>query len=138
MFTTRENGPSKIMMNTVISGATGGSIAVFLKARIMCTHNEISKYDVGALCNGILVGLVGITGACDRTEPWAAFIIGIISGFVYIFACKLLDKLHIDDPIEASAVHGFGGMWGLLAVAIFDNEEGLISSNSSKGTFFGY
>jgi Amt family ammonium transporter len=137
MFTERANGPAKIMMNTVISGATSGIFSVILKPRIMKTHSHLAKYDIGALCNGILCGLVSVTGVCDRTEPWAALIIGAVASLVYSFAAKLIDVLKIDDPIEASPVHGFGGMWGLIAVGIFDNAEGLISSSSGKGRFFG-
>jgi Amt family ammonium transporter len=137
MFTERANGPAKIMMNTVVSGATSGIFSVILKPRIMKTHSHISKYDIGALCNGILCGLVSVTGVCDRTEPWIACFIGAIASLVYCFAAKLLECLKIDDPIEATPVHGFGGVWGLIAVGIFDNAEGLISSSAGKGRFFG-
>jgi Amt family ammonium transporter len=64
--------------------------------------------------------LVGVTGACDRVENWAAFIIGIVSGLFYIAGCVFLEKLNIDDPVEATAVHTFGGFWGIIAVGIFD------------------
>ena len=32
----------------------------------------------------------------------------------------LLQKLKIDDPVDASPVHGFCGIWGVLAAALFD------------------
>ena len=32
----------------------------------------------------------------------------------------LLQKLKIDDPVDAVPVHGFCGIWGLLATALFD------------------
>lgn len=92
---------------------------------------------MSALCNGLLAGLVAITGACDRVDPWAAIVIGVIGGVVYSGACKLCDVMTVDDPIEASSVHGFAGMWGLIAVGIFDNAEGLVSgADSGKGKFF--
>lgn len=50
------------------------------------------RYEVPTLCNGILGGLVGITAGCNDVEPWAAIIIGIVSGFFYIFGCFFLDK----------------------------------------------
>ena len=50
-------------------------------------------------------------------QPWAAIIIGILSGWVYVGASRLMSHvLKIDDPLDAVAVHGFCGAWG-LAVA---------------------
>jgi Amt family ammonium transporter len=49
----------------------------------------------------MLAGLVSITASCNNVEPWAAIAIGVISGFVYIFACWVIAKIKIDDPVEA-------------------------------------
>lgn len=78
------------------------------------------------LCNGILSGLVAITGTCHDVKPWVAFFIGTMGGINYVAACKIIKKLKVDDPIEASVVHGFGGMWGLIATGIFNESTGLI------------
>ena len=95
-------------------------------------------YDVGSLANGLLAGLVAITGVCDAVEPWGALIIGFIGGIVYSLSCKLCEILTVDDPIEASSVHGFTGMWGLIAVGIFHTEKGLLSgAEEGKLRFFG-
>lgn len=137
MYEERATGISKIVMNTIISGATGGLIASILKPLIMGTYTTRNRYDIGALANGLLAGLVAITGACDKVEPWAALIIGLIGGIVYSFACKLCDICTVDDPIEASSVHGFTGMWGLIAVGIFDGSSGLLSgAEDGKFKFF--
>ena len=139
MFAEREQGISKIIMNTILSGTCGGLSASIAKPLVMQTFSSRRRYDVSALCNGLLAGLVAITGACDRVDPWAAIVIGIIGGIVYSGACKLCDVMTVDDPIEASSVHGFAGMWGLVAVGIFDNVEGLVSgAESGKGKFFLY
>lgn len=69
--------------------------------------------------NGCLGGLVGITANCSVVEPWAAVLIGIISGWVYVASSKLLVKLKIDDAVDAIPVHGFCGIWGCLATGIF-------------------
>ncbi len=68
----------------------------------MRTYSKKSRYDVGALSNGILAGLVAITGVCDRCEPWSAFVIGLIGGIIYTLACLIEKVLGVDDPIEAS------------------------------------
>jgi len=69
---------------------------------------------------------VSITGCCNNVKPWASLIIGLIGTVIYLLACKLFEKLKIDDPMESSQIHAFGGLWGLLAVSIFDNDEGLL------------
>lgn len=138
MFVPRTNGPAKIIMNTVIGGSCGGIVAVFVKPHVLGTYSFINRYDTVALCSGILVGLVSITGCCDRIEPWAALIVGGIGGLFYILGCYILDKIHVDDPVEAVQVHMFGGIWGTIAVGLFDNEKGLFYGASGSGTFFGY
>ena len=123
MFAPREKGIAKIMMNTIISGASGGLVATFLKPWLTGYKNYLNKkaYSVNSLANGLLAGLVAITGVADAVEPWGALIIGFVGGIVYSLACKLCEIATVDDPIEASSVHGFTGMWGLLAVGIFHN-----------------
>ncbi len=101
MFVHRKNGPAKIIMNTVIGGSCGGIVASFLKPRILGTYSFINRYDIQAVCSGILVGLVSVTGCCDAVEPWAALIIGGIGGLFYILGCYVLEKIHVDDPVEA-------------------------------------
>ena len=69
--------------------------------------------------NGALGGLVAITANCSVVEPWAAVIIGIIAGWVYVFSSKLLVALKIDDAVDAIPVHLFNGMWGCIATGVF-------------------
>jgi len=138
MFQPRANNSAKIMMCTIISGSTAGLIAAFLKPLIMGTYSRSRRYDVGALTNGLLSGLVSITGVCDRCEPWAACMIGLIGSVMYCFACKLMKKMNVDDPIEASMVHGACGMWGLISVGIFDNQYGLVSDSTDSPKYFGW
>ena len=102
MFVERQYCTAKIMMVTIISGTTGGIASAFLKPIIMGTYSKTHRYDVLALCNGLLSGLVSITGICDRCEPWSAFLIGLTASVVYTFACKVTKKLGVDDPLEAA------------------------------------
>jgi len=104
----------------------------------MGTFTENHRYDVGALTNGMLSGAVAITAVCDRCEPWSAFLIGLISSLIYSLACKMWRKMDIDDPVEASQVHGACGLWGLIATGIFDKEKGLISDSDESGSYMGW
>ena len=73
--------------------------------------------------NGCLTGLVAITAGCASVDTWAAVLIGIIAGWVYMFASKLIIKLRIDDAVDAIPVHMFGGMWGVFAAGLFSKPE---------------
>ncbi|CAE7839305.1 AMT1-3, partial [Symbiodinium sp. CCMP2592] len=109
---------AQVAMNTTLSAATCG-ITVFLLKFVL-----VRKYDVGALCNGILSGLVSITAGCGNMECGSAVLTGFIGAFFYQAASSLLVRLKIDDPVDASAVHGACGIWGLLAAGLFDWGKG--------------
>ena len=66
-----------------------------------------AEYDNTMVMNGALGGLVGITENCSVVEPWAAVVIGMISGFAYVLSSKLLVMLKIDDAVDAIPVHFF-------------------------------
>ena len=51
--------------------------------------------------------------------PLDSILIGIISGVIIVFGIALIDKLKLDDPVGAIAVHLICGVWGTLAVGIF-------------------
>ena len=78
-----------------------------------------AEYDNTMAMNGALGGLVGITENCSVVEPWAAVVIGMISGFVYVLSSKLLVMLKIDDAVDAIPVHFFCGIWGCIATGLF-------------------
>jgi Amt family ammonium transporter len=77
------------------------------------------NFDIGLALNGILGGLVSITANCSVVNHWHAVFIGMIGAFVCFGASRLLLKLKVDDPLDAFAVHGACGFWGLLATGIF-------------------
>jgi Amt family ammonium transporter len=89
-------------MNTMIAGSSG-ALTVFALNYMMT-----KQYSLVMLCNGNLAGLVSITGSCDNVEAWAAFVIGLIGGIVYIGSAKLVHWCRIDDPVDAVPIHGVG------------------------------
>jgi len=105
---------AQVAMNTTVSAAVGG-ITVFA-----VQYALLRRYDVTAMCNGILAGLVSITAGCGNVETGSAFTIGIVGGIVYKGSSTLVQKLKIDDPVDAWSVHGSCGIWGVLAAALFD------------------
>merc|ERR1719375_1115529 len=108
-----------VMMNTTLSAATGGMTVFILGFAIT------KKYDCAALCNGILAGLVSVTAPCSNVESGSAVVIGFLGGFVYVGSSTLIRNLaKIDDPVDASSVHGACGIWGCVAAALFDFGSG--------------
>ena len=69
--------------------------------------------------NGVLGGLVGITAGADQMSPMDAVLIGAIAGVIIVLGVALIDKLRLDDPVGAVAVHLICGIWGTLAVGLF-------------------
>jgi len=80
-------------------------------------------YDLSLCANATLAGLVSITAGCAVVDPWASFVIGMIGGLVFIASSALLKRLQIDDPCDASPIHGFCGLWGCLAIGIFGTDK---------------
>jgi len=74
--------------------------------------------------NGILGGLVAITAGADQMSPTDAIVIGAIGGALIVFAVSLIDRLKLDDPVGAIAVHLICGIWGTLAVGLFGELAG--------------
>lgn len=137
MFTPRTNSPAKIIINTWLSGSISGIVAVYVKPHILKSYSFVNRFDCTTLCNGILCGLVGITGCCDQVESYAAFIIGIVSAFFYIGGCYFMEKVHVDDAVEAFPIHLFGGMWGTIATGLFSNVSGVFCGDPRSVGFLG-
>ena len=113
-------------VNTLLSGATGAVVALYITLIVK------GKADVLMACNGALAGLVGITAPVNFVDPWAAVVIGAIAAPIMYGSVMLMERvLKIDDPVGAISVHGVTGLWGLLAIAIFANDGGLVGGSGS-------
>ena len=112
-------------VNTLLSGATGAIVALYI------TLIAKGKADILMACNGALAGLVGITAPVNFVDPWAAVVIGAIAAPVMYGSVMFMERvLKIDDPVGAISVHGVTGLWGLLAIAIFANDGGLVGGSA--------
>ena len=96
----------------------------------------IGKPDLGMTVNGCLAGLVGITAGCTYVTVQGSFIMGCIAGVVVVFAVLFFDKIHIDDPVGACAVHLCNGVLGTLAVGLFA-KAGVTTVSKTNGLFYG-
>jgi len=115
----------RVCMMSALGAASGGlsSFAIVWNTEgFICLH---------AIANGILAGLVSVTAGAPTFSPFGALMTGLIGGCVYRAASRFILYLKIDDPLEASPIHGFCGVWGCLAVGLFACDSGV------TGLFYG-
>ena len=92
------------------AGALGGVLTAWI---------VIKKPDISMMLNGAIAALVAITAACGFVAPWAALVIGVVSGAIAVVGVLAIERIGIDDPIGAVSVHGMAGVWGTLATGLF-------------------
>ncbi len=112
--TTADKSIALIFVNTNLAAAAGAILAM------ITSWIKFGKPEIGMTLNGALAGLVGITAPCATVSPTSALAIGAVAGILVVFSVLFFDKLMIDDPVGAIAVHGVGGAWGTLAAGIFN------------------
>ncbi|HWP84927.1 MAG TPA: ammonium transporter [Terriglobia bacterium] len=104
-----------VAVNTMLASATGA-----VAAALWMWAFRGGKPDPSMMCNGMLAGLVAITAPCAFVSAPSACVIGLIAGVLVVEAVFFIDqKLKIDDPVGAVAVHGVNGAWGCLALGLF-------------------
>ena len=106
---------SLVLVTTSLAAAAGG-FGAMITSTILYKNLDLTMF-----LNGILGGLVGITAGADLMSPNEAVIIGFLAGIIIVGGVALVDKLKLDDPVGAVAVHLICGIWGTLAVGIFGN-----------------
>lgn len=102
-----------VALITNIAGAAGavtGLVVAWLK---------LGKPDISMMLNGALGALVAITAGSGFLAPWAAVVVGAVAGTIAVFGVIIVERVGIDDPIGAVAVHGMAGVWGTLALGLF-------------------
>ena len=92
-------------------------------ATVVCmifTWVKYGKPDVSMCLNASLAGLVAVTAGCDVVDAFGSIVIGAVSGLLVVFGVWFCDnKIHVDDPVGAVAVHMMNGIWGTIAVGLF-------------------
>jgi ammonia channel protein AmtB len=91
---------SLAMVNTILAPCAAGLFTLLTRKHITGENKDV-RLDFGAVTNGLLAGCVSITAGCAAVDQWAAVVIGIIGSIMYSLGCRLLNKLEIDDPLEA-------------------------------------
>jgi Amt family ammonium transporter len=109
-----DGGAAMAMTVTHISAATA-SLTWALYERI-----KYGKASMVGLVTGTIAGLASITPASGYVDPVQALIIGAVAGVLCQEAVNVIrNVLKIDDTLDVFAVHGVGGIFGTLMIAVF-------------------
>lgn len=96
----------------------------------------LGKPDLGMSINGCLAGLVAITAPCAFVSVGSSFIIGAIAGVLVVFLVLFFDKVKLDDPVGALAVHLGCGVFGTICVGLFAQDQ-IMPNTTGNGLFYG-
>ena len=110
--------------------ATSGATLAFINTLLApaaavlawCLGEALLKGKASMLgaASGAIAGLVGITPACGSVGPMGAILIGLVCGFVCLWAVNGLKRmLGADDSLDVFGVHGVGGIVGALLTGVF-------------------
>lgn len=81
---------------------------------------KFGKASMVGMVTGTIAGLASITPASGFVGPVQALIIGAVAGILCQEAVNLIrNKMKIDDTLDVFAVHGVGGIFGTIMIAVF-------------------
>lgn len=109
-----DGGAAMAITVTHISAATA-SLTWALWEKI-----KFGKASLVGIVTGTIAGLASITPASGFVGPIEALIIGAIAGVLCQEAVVLIrNRLKVDDTLDVFAVHGIGGIFGTIMIAVF-------------------
>ena len=99
----------RVALNTTLGmamGALGAGIVALAKT---------GKVDTLYVANGMLAGLVGVTGTADVLTPMGGLMLGLLAGAQLPIVFEFVEKrLQIDDVCAVFPVHGSAGALGVI------------------------
>jgi Amt family ammonium transporter len=106
-----------VLVATNIAACTGALGALIVAWTVL------GKPDLSMILNGCLAGLVAVTAPCAFVSLQSAAIIGAVGGVLVVLGVLFFDKMKLDDPVGALAVHLLNGIWGTLALGLFYDDQ---------------
>lgn len=116
-------------LNTMLAGGTG------MLGWLLVEQRRDGKPTTLGAASGAVAGLVGITPACGFVEPLGGAAIGLVAGAVAALAVRLKYRFGFDDSLDVVAVHGIGGLTGLLATGLLATTA--VNAAGANGLFYG-
>jgi Amt family ammonium transporter len=66
----------------------------------MSNNSGNHLFDMKALCNGFLAGVVGVSVGSGGMQPYHAVLSGLITAPIYLMGVVIFRNFTIDDPLE--------------------------------------
>jgi len=116
------NGGSQLAADGVAARAvtvTHISAATASLSWVLWEWVKHGKPTLVGIVTGSIAGLASITPASGFVGPFEALIIGALAGILCQEAATLIrNRLRIDDMLDVFALHGIGGIFGTIMIAI--------------------
>ena len=128
------NQLGRVLINTSL-GMAGGALAAMAVSAMWQ-----GKPDPLWTANGLLAGLVAVTGAVPHVTWWGGLLLGIITGALVLPTFRwVVDSLKIDDVCGVFVVHGSSGAIGTILIPVFGSAGSGAAASSAAGgwTFLG-
>ncbi len=116
-------------LNTMLAGGTG------MLGWLLVEQRRDGKPTTLGAASGAVAGLVGITPACGFVEPLGGAAVGLAAGAIAAIAVGLKYRFRFDDSLDVVAVHGIGGLTGLLATGLLATTA--VNAAGANGLFYG-
>jgi Amt family ammonium transporter len=126
------NGGSALGANewaglAILNTNTAACSAALTWVLVEYADKEKGKASLVGIATGVLAGLVAVTPAAGFVEPWAAFLMGVVSSLCVYRVVSWRSASKIDETLDAFACHGVGGVVGAILTGVFASVNGATS-----------
>lgn len=117
------NTIGRLVISTCLAASAGGFAVSAVAGVIRLAGGQRYVYAPYATLSGIMAGMVANSASCDliaASDVHRSLIVGAVAGiFAYGMNWIIQQMFHVDDPIEAIAVHAGGGFVGLIFAGLY-------------------
>lgn len=113
-------------LNNVVASAISGIICLVVQ------YLDQDIYDISKVTNGILVGVISMTGGGCYFIAWPAICISVASVAIYYGYFLIFKEIKLDDPRDGFALHFGSASMGLILTGFFHRQKGLFYEAGGK------
>ena len=122
-----------VASNAFVTTMTASAAAVL--SWLLLEHRLDGHPSSLGAASAAVAGLVGITPACGYVDTYGALLIGLTAGVVCQLAIRLKYRLHYDDSLDVVALHGVGGLVGMLLMGFVATDA--VNPAGADGLLYG-
>ncbi len=122
-----------VASNTFLTTMTASAAAVL--SWLALEHRLDGRPTSLGAASAAIAGLVAITPSCGFVDTFGALAIGLLAGVVCQLAIRLKYKLGYDDSLDVVAIHGIGGVLGMLMIGLVGTKA--VNDLGADGLLYG-